>query len=608
MATWYDESVSHVCGKLEHGATLYPEFQADKIISLHTCVLFTAVRLESGAIYWWGVLPFNQRKRLLEKYTNKKKSSSKQHQRKSKSGSSMKNSSSGSNASNEIAVGSQVCMKKAPMYHPGSIGFTVAGGIPKVGQLLNAAWNITDECRFKLIQPPKKPKIPELPREKDKQKEEYDSASMPPPPSPASSTCSDGSMNMSSRRQKRSAPKEEPEKNDEEEWNLKDVIFVEDSRNMPIGRVIKVDGQHTVVHFPIAGEKTPPVPAPPAAPSTPTAPIAPAPPTPAAPTTPSNAPTPPPPGAPPVLAATPTKKEGPSEETTSSLLMSPSTRILPRDQLQLIEGGSLPRVPDCFQRVPKKVSLQNTVNDMNMSILAIMVDGQGVHAIVKNDNGKLSHRIYNLSSGKIEVDSKFPTDSGAFCGLNPQANVSFVSTGESEFVSVLMDGNRTIYPLVKDSTPSADSIKDPQLLDLPPVQALGLGTHALPHVGSGKKNEVAVIVLSFVSQLVIPKILQCDLEAVKRIIAGLEADPTSIQTQELIQTIIDERADGGRNIFHVAVSMCQPTSNKDSDQDVYSGSNSGSTFASSFDIEPSLTSGAMNLREIMRRATAATQR
>ena len=50
---------------------------------------------------------------------------------------------------------------------------------------------------------------------------------------------------------KRSAPKEEPEKIDEEEWNLKDVIFVEDSRNMPIGKVIKVDGLHTVVHFPL---------------------------------------------------------------------------------------------------------------------------------------------------------------------------------------------------------------------------------------------------------------------------------------------------------------------------------------------------------------------
>lgn len=30
-------------------------------------------------------------------------------------------------------------------------GFTVVGGVPKVGQLQNAAWNITDVCRFKLL-------------------------------------------------------------------------------------------------------------------------------------------------------------------------------------------------------------------------------------------------------------------------------------------------------------------------------------------------------------------------------------------------------------------------------------------------------------------------
>ena len=74
------------------------------------------------------------------------------------------------------------------MYHAGSIGFTVAGGVPKVGQLLDSAWNITDTCRFKIMQPPKKPKLPELPKEKEKQKEDYDSASMPPPPSPGLGT------------------------------------------------------------------------------------------------------------------------------------------------------------------------------------------------------------------------------------------------------------------------------------------------------------------------------------------------------------------------------------------------------------------------------------
>ena len=66
-------------------------------------------------------------------------------------------------------------------------------------------------------------------------------------------------------------------------------------------------------------------------------------------------------------------------------------------------------------------------------------------------------------------------------------------------------------------------------------------------MGSGKKNEVAVLVLSFVSQMVMPKVFQCDLEAVKRLVAGLEADPTSVTSQELVQAIIDERCDGGKN-------------------------------------------------------------
>jgi hypothetical protein len=39
---------------------------------------------------------------------------------------------------------------------------------------------------------------------------------------------------------------------DEEEWSLKDVIFVEDSRNVPVGRVLKVDGPYAAVKFPVS--------------------------------------------------------------------------------------------------------------------------------------------------------------------------------------------------------------------------------------------------------------------------------------------------------------------------------------------------------------------
>ena len=64
---------------------------------------------------------------------------------------------------------------------------------------------------------------------------------------------------------------------DEEDWSLKDVIFVEDSRNVPVGRVIKVDGPYAAVKFPAAtgssasaassasasGGAVPPIPPPP---------------------------------------------------------------------------------------------------------------------------------------------------------------------------------------------------------------------------------------------------------------------------------------------------------------------------------------------------------
>ena len=475
-----------------------------------------------------------------------------------------------SNDSNEIVVGSQVCQRKVPMYHTGSIGFTVAGGVPKVGQLLNSAWNVTDTCRFKIIQPPKKPKLPELPKEKERQKEDYDSASMPPPPSPASSTCSDGSLSspascvvassgsaptgaaapaVGTRRQKRSAPKEEPEKVDEEEWNLKDVIFVEDSRNIPIGRVWKVDGLQTLVHFP------------------------------------------------PMNVARKESKDpaaAAAEDSGPMQLNSSNVRILSRDQLQLVKQGALPKAPDCFQRTPKKVCLQQPDNTQ---ILTLNIDGKGIHAIVKIGD-KTCYRLFNVSTGKQELDSKFPTDTQAFLGLDATNNIKFLNTGESEFVSILLDGNRTVYPLVKDSTPQSESLKDPQWLDLPPLSALGLGTHALPHVGSGKKNEVAVIVFSFTPQTMMPKILQCDADEIRKIVANLEDDPTAISTVENVQSILEERCDGGRNIIHTLVSMCQPTSNKDADQD---SNQPASGLVDSVGI--AALSSAMNLRDLMRRAS-----
>jgi hypothetical protein len=46
---------------------------------------------------------------------------------------------------------------------------------------------------------------------------------------------------------------------------------------------------------------------------------------------------------------------------------------------------------------------------------------------------------------------------------------------------------------------------------------------------------VAVVVLSFVPQTVMPKILQCDIEAIKKLITNLESDPASEHTVEVVQ-------------------------------------------------------------------------
>jgi hypothetical protein len=71
---------------------------------------------------------------------------------------------------------------------------------------------------------------------------------------------------------------------------------------------------------------------------------------------------------------------------------------------------------------------------------------------------KLVLKSFNICSGKLELESRFPVDVASFLGLG-QHHVTFRSTGESEFVSLLLDGNRTVYPIVKDSTSSADSIR-----------------------------------------------------------------------------------------------------------------------------------------------------
>nr|CAH7746807.1 unnamed protein product [Callosobruchus chinensis] len=195
-------------------------------------------------------------------------------------------------------------------------------------------------------------------------------------------------------------------------------------------------------------------------------------------------------------------------------------------------------------------------------ILTLAVDTRGLHAIVRNGD-RLNYVLYNVSSGRVERDNQLPGNVLAFMGTRMR-NVELTCAGESsESVLILRDGNNTLYPLARDC---ADAIRDPQPLDLPPVECIATGAIALlGATGPNVKNQAAVVVFALEQQLLMPRILRCDVEGVRQMLAQVDSD---IKTHNLSTlSLLTERCDGNRNIFHAVVNMCTPTSNKDTDSE-----------------------------------------
>lgn len=539
VATWLDDSLAAVAPKLEQPAQVFPEFQQDPVVALHVCSLYSCVRLQSGALYWWGVLPFSQRKKLWEKATSR----AKKHK--------------ASSHASEIVAGSQVCMRNSPMYHPGALAFTTAGGLPRVGQLLSAAWNLPDTCHFKILSEKKADTTDSAAAGSSggggsgsasstskvaaasTESKSSDRTEMPPPPSPASSTCSEPAHSPLPHKRKHKASTSSldatSERRDEEEWHLRDVVFVEDVKNIPVGRVIKVDGAYVAVRF--------------------------------------------------------GRESGPGEDPLAEC------RLLRRDELQPVRGSATPRLPDCLQRTPRRICLPDGVQ-----LLAMAIDSQGIHAVVKN-GGQLSYMVYNIVTGRAEQDSPFPTYLQSFLGLD-QRQVALSISGENETLTLLRDGNSTIYPLAKDCM---ESIRDPQWLDLPPVRALGLGVHPLRDAAANQKNQIGIVVLALEAQTLMSSILRGDVETVRQTLYSLENTCDTETGRAALNNILNERWDGNRNILHAAVSTCFPTSNKENESGENSSGNMDSldllsTSSSSIAV---LSGRNMSLCEMMRRATSA---
>uniref|UniRef100_A0A672HBU0 E3 ubiquitin-protein ligase UBR5 n=1 Tax=Salarias fasciatus TaxID=181472 RepID=A0A672HBU0_SALFA len=557
VATWVDDTLSTVASKLEHSAQAFPELQGERMVSLHCCALYTCAQLENS-LYWWGVVPFSQRKKMLEKARAKNKKPK---------------SSAGISSIPNITVGTQVCLRNNPLYHAGAVAFSVSAGIPKVGVLLESVWNMNDSCRFQLRSPEslknmeKTTKTQEI---KTESKPELVKTEMGPPPSPAS-TCSDTSSIASSaslpykRRRSTPAPKEE-EKVNEEQWPLREVVFVEDVKNVPVGKVLKVDGAYVAVKFPGTSSSM------------------------------SNQST-----------------TVPTDSDPSSLLQ--DCRLLRIDELQVVKTGGTPKVPDCFQRTPKKLCIPEKAE-----ILAVNVDSKGVHAVLKTGNW-VRYCIFDLATGKAEQENNFPTSNLAFLGQS-ERNVAIFTAGQESPI-ILRDGNGTIYPMAKDCM---GGIRDPDWLDLPPINSLGMGVHSLANLPSNStiKKKAAIIIMAVEKQTLMQHVLRCDYEACRQYLVNLEQAFLLDQGNQALGALLGHRCDGNRNILHAAVSVCFPVSNKETKEEEEAERSERNTFAerlsaveaianaisvvssnSSGNRTGSSSSRGLRLREMMRRSLRA---
>lgn len=557
IASWMDESLNAVSSKLEQPATQFSEFSSDSVASLHVCSLYTCARLQSGALYWWGVMPFAQRKKLVERSNKKKRAK----ETSASSGPSGGAGSSSSSSSSEIVAGATVCLRSAPLYNAGSIAFTEVNGVPKVGQLLESAWALSDTCRFRIRPPGSDLKAEPVKPEPAKSSEIKTDM---PPPSPASSVCSDhSSASISTSSLKRKKGPVTPVKDDEKEerWHLRQVVFVEDVKSVQLGKVLKVDGACAAVRFQRDSESA-----------------------------------------------------GSSKDDIPSLLQ--DCRLLRKDELIVVKTTGAPRYPDCFLKVPRKVAIAE-----QGQIEAVTVDVDGIH-IVSRSGSRLYYSFHNLSTGKLDMNCLFPTNAEAFLGMRSH-QVSLLTCGSPPPNSslILRDGNGAIYPMAKDCN---ENIRDPIWLDLPPVTSLGIKVQRVPSLAMAGKDSALVIALTVKHQDLIPHILRSDIVKVSSLLTALEEEakdntPGSLSGQPRLQEVLKEHCDGNRNILHMCVAACIPQSNKECDNEPQTGSNPNFSYTldavtSAVDAIVSMQSSrssdsagsrSMSMRDLIRRASSA---
>ncbi len=118
---------------------------------------------------------------------------------------------------------------------------------------------------------------------------------------------------------------------------------------------------------------------------------------------------------------------------------------------------------------------------------------------------------------------------------------------------IVLDGNQLLYPLIfnQDNT----NLKDPQWKNLLGINYFSQGIIPI----NSTKTPLILNIMQIKKGLLIPHILRYDIEKIRLILNEIELN----QNYDLLKLILDERLDGGRNLFHACIHIAIPLTNKE---------------------------------------------
>ncbi|CAI8024034.1 E3 ubiquitin-protein ligase UBR5 [Geodia barretti] len=219
LASWLDWSVSPVAKLVEHSAFTPSELAGDTVVQLVSSHLFSAVLTASHKIYWWGLLPFPERKQAVVDVQERLRGSGR--------------FSGGSSEGGEVQLDSLVCLRSSPIYTAGTKAIYCRGHRLQCGILQESVFScsMSEKCRFRVVTARDEP-VETEPSEGSKRTGEEGGA----PPTPH--------LGVKRRYHDDGAGGRE------EQWSLHDVIFTDRVQSVRVGRVVKIDGLFAAVHFP----------------------------------------------------------------------------------------------------------------------------------------------------------------------------------------------------------------------------------------------------------------------------------------------------------------------------------------------------------------------